>query len=637
MFARTLNHVARRAAALVLALGALAPAAADAGTYHQWGCRTPAGAAAPADGWDAGSTPAAAVQSTCASGGSIGVIAGDATGVGAASMIYSPGPNLTGISATIWRAAHASQNVLFNQPPYYLVYFQLGSAYNAFDQYGGYLALETGYGDNNGTLSGPTIPSNAGTPSPPFDASNRLDLGTLSQDKPAAPLKIEVVCGSWSGSNYSCNARYLLTAYDVLLRDDSAPVVGAVAGSLVNAAGKIDPAAGAASGSRNVIVLGSDTGSGLYRAIVEVDGKEVASARNGTADASRCNPASAADGLRAYVVRQPCPLSGSATVAWDTTKVADGAHAVRVLLEDASGNTSLVTSGQVVVRNAVANVPGITPGITPGTTPGTTPVVRGDVNGEVTAGTTGGPAPGATDTGSLSLTFPVTARTPRSSKASLRRCKQSKYSAKHVIECRGRVAQSSYVTSWSATKTVDLAGRLTDPLGNPIAGAAVELTGLPAAVGASPQALGTVTTDPSGAFTTAVARAKGSQVIRAEWLARLGDAQPGAATSATLTVKAATALTAPKRVPRRSRVKFSGALLGLGGLLEKVPVRLQVQDGSRWWTFATASTDATGKWTTTAKFANQPGTYTVRAKVDSATTYPFADGGSLKHVRIRVR
>ena len=628
MFSGRPTLTARRVLIFLLALAASAPGTAEAGTYHQWGCRTPAGAAAPADGWDSGATPAAAVQSSCASGGSVGVIAGDATGVAAASMIYSPGPNLTATAATLWRSAHASQSVLFNLPPYYLVYFTLGSAYNAYDQYGGYLAAETGYGDNNGTTSGPTIPSSAGTPTPPFDASNRLEFAPLSQDKPAAPLKAEVGCGQWNGGNYSCDARYLLTAYDIKLRDDSAPAVGAVAGTLVNAAGKIDPSAGAVSGSRSVIVLGTDTGSGLYRVVVEVDTKEVASARNGAADAARCSPAAAADGLRAYVVRQPCPSSGSATATWDTTKVADGTHAVRVLLEDASGNATVVTSGQVVVRNAVEVVPSTPVGPT-------TPVVRGEPNG-VTAGDGVG-ATAAPDTGTLALAWPGTARAASTSKASIRRCKQANYAAKHTVECKGQAAQKSFATSWSATKTVEVGGQLTDLQGNAITGATVVLEGLPAAVGASPRALATVTTNAAGAFSAAIPRASGSQVVRAQWTARVGDATPAAAANATLTVKAATALSAPKTVNRRSRVTFSGALLGTAGLLEKVPVRLQVSDGKRWWTFATASTDGAGKWKTTAKFANRPGIYTVRAKVDAATTYPFAPGGSLKNIRVHVR
>src|SRR5437763_1418810 len=81
----------RTALIAVLALTAAALAAvvpvARAGQYHVYGCRTPAGQPAPADGWSGSVAPGGAfdqyAKNTCTQGGALIAALGDATTHGA--------------------------------------------------------------------------------------------------------------------------------------------------------------------------------------------------------------------------------------------------------------------------------------------------------------------------------------------------------------------------------------------------------------------------------------------------------------------------------------------------------------------------------------------------------------------------
>jgi hypothetical protein len=68
-----------------------------------------------------------------------------------------------------------------------------------------------------------------------------------------------------------------------------------------------------------------------------------------------------------------------------------------------------------------------------------------------------------------------------------------------------------------------------------------------------------------------------------------------------------------------------------------VPVALEVRSGGRWKTFATAATDGDGAWSTTLRFAQTRGRYSVRARVGTTTTYPYADGRGQQAITVTVR
>ena len=86
--------------------------AAQAGYYHVYGCRTPAGQPAPADGWTGSVAPGGAfdqyARNTCTEGGALIAALGDATGHGAngdrGQWVFTTPPGDTIAAATLFRA-----------------------------------------------------------------------------------------------------------------------------------------------------------------------------------------------------------------------------------------------------------------------------------------------------------------------------------------------------------------------------------------------------------------------------------------------------------------------------------------------------------------------------------------------------
>lgn len=102
----------------------------------------------------------------------------------------------------------------------------------------------------------------------------------------------------------------------------------------------------------------TDRGTGVYRGLVEVDGKAVYDQvvdANVVGGRARCKDVLPGDAdPYQFIDPVPCKLSASATVAFDTRTVADGPHELRVVTEDASGNRTTVVGPQ---RFVVDNVP----------------------------------------------------------------------------------------------------------------------------------------------------------------------------------------------------------------------------------------------------------------------------------------
>ncbi len=115
------------------------------------------------------------------------------------------------------------------------------------------------------------------------------------------------------------------------------------------------PLSGTLSGVVPLPVIADDQGAGLARAVVLLDGKEVASATFGD-NAGRCVMVPGAG--RTYNWIEPCAKSGTTTVQFDTSKVADGEYQAQLVAEDASGNRGVAAAGPVVLRNATAIGPG---------------------------------------------------------------------------------------------------------------------------------------------------------------------------------------------------------------------------------------------------------------------------------------
>ena len=96
----------------------------------------------------------------------------------------------------------------------------------------------------------------------------------------------------------------------------------------------------------------SDRGGGVHRAVLEVDGRELASVPVGD---ERCRDLLPGP-RREFAHRAPCPAAAGATVPLDTRRLADGRHVIAVHVEDAAGNRTAVhgPSAAIVANRAAA-------------------------------------------------------------------------------------------------------------------------------------------------------------------------------------------------------------------------------------------------------------------------------------------
>lgn len=582
------------------------PAANGPGMYRVWSCRTPSGQVAPADGWrSANQAPAAAVVSSCGSGGFLGLAVGTGTFAQQGTLEWWPAPGVEGISAELWRTATASstQNVTSTPP---------GMSRVSVTRVGGEEITAHGI---PGVADGTRITVNTGKTAESLQSfslpattrgtthdlrapANKLVLDPLltGYQQYYAPIQLEAECAFWY-QNYPCTTSYTIWAADLRLRDPAAPTTSNVSGPLVDA---LAPGAAAQSGVSGFTARAKDVGSGVLRTLIEVDGSVKAEAPASKVSAT-CSPRPGADGLRAYLVQVPCPLDVIVTADLDTKAIADGDHDVRLLVEDAAGNRTEVAEGKLRVNNA------------PRVGPGSPAELRGEANGT-----------GAGDAARLAVVWPATGKAPSASAKTKKRCASAAYAQKHPATCRGRPAVNLVERAWSRTASEPVRIQLTAIDGTPVAGARVQLSWTSVATPAETGTLPELVTGADGSAQASVPRASGSRVVTAQWLARRADTVAAAQGTATLAVRAATSLAVARRVAPSQTVTFRGKLRGQAGARSNVPVTLEVRNQGEWKTFASASTDSEGRWSTRLRFAARPGRYPVRVQLGKTAGYPYA-------------
>jgi len=314
------------AAGLATAAVAVSAAPADAGTYNAWSCRTPQGGAAAIGDANSGWRPwttghiGAIAENRCPSNGYLLARLGDFTypwAAGAAWTFTAPAQTQitayelywSGYSGGVFGSTSWAGDVKIwrsdqGDPTYVLRYYGAGS-----------------FGSGN-----------------PLDPANRVaqsGLGVSAINLYAgcspSPAPGEQYCPR-SGSGETAMLRMYRSK--VTLSDSSAPTLGSISGDALTE--------GTLSGEEAIAVNAQDTGSGVYRLIVNVDGADVIS-KVINPDGGRCvdvDPSNA-DPYE-FVQPQPCPLSNSGEVMIDTTAIADGQHSIRLKIEDASGNKTTV-------------------------------------------------------------------------------------------------------------------------------------------------------------------------------------------------------------------------------------------------------------------------------------------------------
>jgi hypothetical protein len=329
-----LRRMARRAVAgtvVALALALLVPATGTAGTYSVWSCTGPDGTGSPTDAWRAegGALYSNPVDNCATGGGLFAHINGDFDHpANTTLMIWRfAAPENTSIAGyRIWRSAQVGPTSYNATPVFWIAWPQPGfiSANVKEPHCAGHEC------------------SALGDPARPFGAGNLVTATGMSGIK---DLYFVAACGGTTG--FICRAadsppgrdavNFRIHGTDITMRDDLDPELSAPSGTLIEPGRKL-------AGVHGVSVAAKDEGSGLYDILLEVDGQVVASAPVST-NSGRC--------VKPFRTVVPCKLSATATASLDTATLPDGAHALRVIVRDATeSNQAVYGPLQIVTANA---------------------------------------------------------------------------------------------------------------------------------------------------------------------------------------------------------------------------------------------------------------------------------------------
>jgi hypothetical protein len=128
-----------------------------------------------------------------------------------------------------------------------------------------------------------------------------------------------------------------------LLSNGSTPSASAIGGTLLSPGAR---------GNQELTFTASDPGGpGVYAVSAQIDGKTLYS---GTPDTNggECVPAGTSNGVLMFDYSQPCRQSESVDLPINTATVADGQHTLKVTVEDAAQNSSVVYDNTITVDNA---------------------------------------------------------------------------------------------------------------------------------------------------------------------------------------------------------------------------------------------------------------------------------------------
>src|SRR3954453_17369540 len=176
------------------------------------------------------------------------------------------------------------------------------------------------------------------------DPSNHITAqgGSLVGNTLSVGLGCAGIANAACPNTGSTKSAVRLYAATFTLADNSTPTITNVTGSLASGAVK--------SGVERLTLSADDTGAGIYRTIVKVDGVPVATTTPNT-NAGRCVDAIPNDSDDHQFQHQvPCPLHlDGIAVPLDTRSLADGLHLLDVQVEDAAGNRSSAFGGPTTI------------------------------------------------------------------------------------------------------------------------------------------------------------------------------------------------------------------------------------------------------------------------------------------------
>jgi hypothetical protein len=313
-------------------------AAANAGDYHVYSCRTPSGESAPTDGWG-GSTTGAYDNYTiesCGTGGALTAALGDLTthlsNLDIATWTLSVPAGETLVGATLWRAGDADGGAITNGSYEFWLAAPDNESQDVFD------SCVYQYGCLLGT----------GEPTQPLSGANRLAIPAANL---GPHLYVNAGCGGLStgkcesakGDANGYAAVVYLYAADLVLEQAAGPTASDVGGELASA--------GTVSGMSDVTFDATDPGAGVWETTFSVDGKVVQSTVPDEAGGRCRNVGQTSDGLPAFLYLRPCPHTESVDVGFDTAAVGNGPHHLVVSVVDPAGNSAPVIDREIDVDN----------------------------------------------------------------------------------------------------------------------------------------------------------------------------------------------------------------------------------------------------------------------------------------------
>jgi hypothetical protein len=555
------RRVALAAVTVTLLAGATvmttAAAPAVAGTYHLYSCTQPDSQRAPTDGWWGQATgPSVRASNTCANGGYLFAIidGGPAQPVGAAAGWVFSVPWFDSIrAATLWRsyvstgAGTSAQTAAYMSAP-----SDSFDSLNAFDVCP---AVGCRYaGSSSGSRFAPA--NRVVVPLANLNGATHIYVNAGCVGSPGASCP--------EGSTVDASMR----AADITLAVNTAPSASAVGGSLTTNE-KLN-------GPQDIQITASDSGPGIYQALFQIDGttveKQVIDTNEG-----RCQDAGqTTDGDAAFLYVQPCPAQvNAADASFDPSAVSDGPHQLRVLVNDAAGDTTTILNHSVVVDNNGAY---------------STLVARGACNGTT--------------------------------------CDDH---ARLVSNTKLRASFTRPLGGSSLTLT----GSLVDHTGAPISGAQVQLLEQPNEQGAAITEMASVSSHEDGRWAFHVP-AGPCRLLRVAYYSHMKDPTPAARLDYHERVPAAVSLHAPNHVHTGRPVVFYGHLAGSYVPRQGEPVKMEILYAGRWRTIEVLNTDRHGRWAYRYLFSIGGGSYLFRAVALANAGYPFLAGHS-RPVRIRVQ
>jgi hypothetical protein len=410
-----------------------------------------------------------------------------------------------------------------------------------------------------------------------FAQNSPLSVGFGVAGQP--PFETAVAPSSWFEIRFKCldqcPTAYMGDRYAQVPRarfdvDDSSAPVGGLTGSATDAQ--------TWSGVVRFGLNAADVGGGVYRAVVEVDGVDALSMPVGE-PGPYCRDIGPSPSMNEFAAAQPCPARIEGGVLdVDSSKLPQGRHSVRVLLEDAAGNRTAIF-GPVVRSIAADGAIG----------PGSDPALRGAANGD-----------GASDQAQLSAHWGVRGNRTR------------------LVSAFGRAH--------------GVRGRLRGQDGAPIANAAIDVVSRTTAVNARElvKRAGPRTAS-DGSWRLVLPRGVSSRDLTFRYRSHVNDTIAVATTTMRLRVRAGLRLAIRPRHARLGQaIRFDGRLLGgplpRGG--KQIVLMARASHGG-WVRFNVIRTDRRGDFHTTYRF-QQAGaaTYRFRALSLAEAAYPYAAGGS---------